>query len=516
MSEFSQQELSIPNSLSIRQLINENINNNPVNIKFGENGRAGYKTTGNSCLDMFSTLSRGSTKEKIIEMFIEAYTENQETALKIMMNYRDRNGKQEKDIPREMMKFLKKNCPSTYIANLLLYIENGYLKDLCVLALETKHINNISSGIEAKMFVALLIADKEALIEDKMISLAGKWAPRQKSKYSFLANKIAVQLPEMNGKNIKIALKNYRTCYCTPLNKKLNTFEMNMTAKNYDNIKIEQIPATALKKTKKALLKNMPEKYAEYLSRCRTGEVKMKTTGVQAHELISDIMRGDETAEIALNEIIRKLGESKLFENTLPLCDVSGSMSGVPMEVSITLGYIVSQLQNEEFKNKVMTFETNPQLVNIIGETTKEKLKSLRNIPWGGSTNIIKAFEVLLKMTKDNKINKEKMIKKIIIFTDMQFNMATKENEYMSAYQEIKNMYNKEKLKLPEIVFWNLRDSIVSIPVNNKTPGVALMNGFSSNMLKVFMEEDEMTPNNVMIKAIEKYEVNVLGERINI
>ena len=70
MSAFIQTpKSSIPNSTSVEELIIENIINNQANIQLGENGRVGYKTTGSSCLDMFTILSRGSESEKIIKTF---------------------------------------------------------------------------------------------------------------------------------------------------------------------------------------------------------------------------------------------------------------------------------------------------------------------------------------------------------------------------------------------------------------------------------------------------------------
>lgn len=52
----------------------------------------------------------------------------------------------------------------------------------------------------------------------------------------------------------------------------------------------------------------------------------------------------------------------KLFnENVCVMSDVSGSMSGVPMNVSIGLGLVISQLnKHPKFGQRVMTFETNP------------------------------------------------------------------------------------------------------------------------------------------------------------
>lgn len=507
---------TIPNSRAVSAILDEQVSEQKtmLNIQLGENGMPGYNTTGNSCLDLFSLLSRGSPEEKIVNLFKNAYLENQELALKIMMNYRDRDGKQEKDISRTMMKYLKQTCPATYIANLLNFIEMGYLKDLIILGEQTNHSLD---DIEAKVFANLLRADVEALKKNEPISLAGKWAPREKSKFDVMAEKIAFFFQDCPLKKSDTQRKKIYRKHCSALNAKLNTLERNLSSKNYDAIKIEAIPATALKKTKKALEQHMPEKYKDFLQKCQDGKIAVKTQGIQPHELGNAIEQNDPMAEVQLNEIVRKLKESGVFQDTLPLCDVSGSMSGVPMQVSVMMGYIVSQLQNNMFKDKVITFSQNPTLVSIVGSTTAEKLKCLERIDWGMNTDFIKAFEMILEMAKKSALSNESMVKQIIVFTDMQFDQAStcKTEQYATAHQHLVQMYAQEGYSIPKIIYWNLRDATVSVPVKSNVPGVALMNGFSSEMLKIFMESGEITPYDIMLKAVDKYEVVALGEKMN-
>lgn len=534
MSEFTENNnyrITIPNATDVfNNLLNDNNFQRDAQMIEGENGMYSYTSTGNKNLDFFSKLARNSSSETIIEMFKNAYNEDKVTALQIMMNYRDRNGKQEKNIGRVIMSYLKEHCPYTYCLNLLLFVENGYIKDLSELYSMKPNVNNIADGIEANIYSKLLEHDKQVFEENEknQISLAAKWAPRENSKYPGLAKEIASILTP-NG-NLSKQLKVYRKSYLTPLNKKLNTLERNLSSKEYENIKIEQIPGTALKKTKKGLIRNMPEKYEEFLNKCRTGEVKMKTTGIQPHELIREIESGNETSEIQLNQIIENLRESGVFENTLPVSDVSGSMSGIPMEVSVALGFVLSQLQNDEFKDKLITFSGNPTLHNLTGNTTKDKLSSIRRMDWGGNTDFIKMFEMLLQDAITRRITEDKMVKQIIVFTDMEFDCAHAPNcnyshydsrvnqnstKYNTGYEIIKRKYEENGLTLPKIVFWNLRDSTTSFPVRQDTPGVALMNGFSSEMLKLFMEDGEITPLEIMKKAICKYNVINLNEEIN-
>lgn len=407
----------------------------------------------------------------------------------------------------------------TYVSNLMLFVELGYLKDLCALWTETKHVQNSATNIEAKVFASLLSADNEELKKgnDKCeLSLAGKWAPRQKSKYNDFANEI---IREMGYaiEDVNARSRMYRKM-CSALNEKLNTLEVLMTAKKYDDIAIEKIPANALKRTRKAIERHMLEKYTDYLTRCRTGEVKIKTTGIQPHELCRKIISGgdQEMAELQLEEIIRKLRESGVFDNTLAVSDVSGSMHGIPMDVSIAIGYIVSQLQNEHFKDQIITFSADPVLHKLVGETTREKLHSLQRAPWGMNTNFIKVFDLLLREAQKNGITEENMVKKIIVFTDMQFDQAQSGRAvYQTAYEEIQGKYRAADFELPQIIFWNLRQTTVSFPVTKDTPGVALMNGFSAEMLKIFMEGGDMSPYSMMVKAVNDYPVTVVeGEEM--
>ncbi|KAI3897574.1 hypothetical protein MKW92_010423 [Papaver armeniacum] len=67
-------------------------------------------------------------------------------------------------------------------------------------------------------------------------------------------------------------------------------------------------------------------------------------------------------------------------------------------------------------------------------------------------------------------------------------------------------------MNVPEIVFWNLRES-QSTPVLNEQKGVAMVSGFSKNMVKLFLEGSDFsdfTPLSVMEKAISGEEYNKL------
>lgn len=61
---------------------------------------------------------------------------------------------------------------------------------------------------------------------------------------------------------------------------------------------------------------------------------------------------------------------------------------------------------------------------------------------------------------------------------------------------------------IPQIVFWNLRDSRTT-PVPGSQNGVALVSGFSKNLIKMLLDEDgDINPEAVMEAAIsgEEYQ----------
>lgn len=77
--------------------------------------------------------------------------------------------------------------------------------------------------------------------------------------------------------------------------------------------------------------------------------------------------------EAQMKDIINDIEKNgKLFnENIAVMSDVSGSMSGVPMNVSIGLGLVIAQCNKHPvFGGRVMTFETNPTWVDLKGHNS--------------------------------------------------------------------------------------------------------------------------------------------------
>ena len=71
------------------------------------------------------------------------------------------------------------------------------------------------------------------------------------------------------------------------------------------------------------------------------------------------------------------------------------------------------------------------------------------------------------------------MIKRVFVFSDMEFDKASA-NRWETDYEAIQRKFREKGYRsiIPEIVFWNLRDSHAT-PVPGTQKGVALVSGYS-------------------------------------
>lgn len=180
---------------------------------------------------------------------------------------------------------------------------------------------------------------------------------------------------------MKLSPKKYRQTL-SELRKYINIIETNMCTNDYDKILFEQIPSLAHNKYRKAFKRTtnikkiesqerikLMERYKQYLQDLKNGNQKINTTGIQPHILIEPYTlynsHEDETIEQQWKTIINNIKNKGTFNNSMSIVDVSGSMDGIPMLVAISLGLVVSECVNDNFKGKLITFSESPQWHHI-------------------------------------------------------------------------------------------------------------------------------------------------------
>ncbi|XP_016479353.2 uncharacterized protein LOC107800652 [Nicotiana tabacum] len=376
------------------------------------------------------------------------------------------------------------------------------------------------------LFADCLKLDLELLNTGKLkdISLAAKWCPSLDSSFdkrTLLCESIARKVftreshPEYEG--IEDAHYAYRVRdrlrkeVLVPLRKALELPEVYIGRNDWGLIPYNRVASVAMKLYKDKFLKHDEERFKDYLEKVKQGKAKIAAGALLPHQIIQslkDTDDGGQVAELQWKRMVDDLSQKGKLKNCLAICDVSGSMSGTPMEVSVALGILVSELSVEPWKGKLITFSKNPKLQLVEGEDLRSKVGFVRNMEWGMNTDFQKVFDLILKVAVNGKLKEDEMIKKVFVFSDMEFDQVSA-YPWETDYQTIVRKFNKKGYGncVPQIVFWNLRDSRAT-PVTANQNGVALVSGFSKNLLTLFLEERDFHPQAIMEAAIsgEEYQ----------
>lgn len=350
------------------------------------------------------------------------------------------------------------------------------------------------------------------------ISLAAKWCPSVDSSYdrhTLLCETIAKRVfPRESYKEyegVEEAHYAYRVRdrlrkeVLVPLRKVLELPEVFIGANRWDLIPYNRVASVAMKFYRNKFMKHDKDRFQAYLEDVKSGKTTIAAGALLPHEIIGALNEGEgeDVAELQWKRMVDDMLKKGKMKNTLAVCDVSGSMYGIPMEVSVALGLLVSELSEEPWKGKIITFSADPDLHVIEGDDLQSKTEFVRNMDWGQNTNFQEVFDLILHVAVTEKLKPEQMIKRLFVFSDMEFDQAS-ENPWETDYQAITRRYSEKGYgdAVPQIVFWNLRDSKAT-PVPATQKGVALLSGFSKNLLTLFLDNDgDLNPEDAMKAAI--------------
>ncbi|KAG0246060.1 hypothetical protein BGX31_004714 [Mortierella sp. GBA43] len=380
----------------------------------------------------------------------------------------------------------------------------------------------------ARLFANALAADKARLEKGQSVSLAAKWCPSLNQfhdNHTLISTTIAqILYPEKKPEEDHVDYVNrvrslLRQQYYVPLRKAIPVLETLITAQKWDEIPYNRVPSVAMKNLKKLFEQRDKERFQQYLESLSKGETTIAAQALMPHDLVTEVSkyRGapeDElsikTAEAQWKSYVDRLAKTGTMSSAMAMCDVSGSMSGTPMEVAIALSLLLSQLSEPPFNGLVLTFSANPQVHRIEGDSLSSRVNSLRRMDWGMNTDLAKAFDHILQLAVKSKLPKEDMVKTLFIFSDMEFDQAVSgasRGEMFTNYAVVKDRFERNGYDLPQIVFWNLRGSNVgNKPAKASQPGVAMVSGFSGMLMKLFLDGadlgKEFDPITLMEKAI--------------
>jgi hypothetical protein len=491
----------------------------PDLTKKGVNGSDVYTDAGvgDDRVVLFTQLVRDQKKEYIQNLVQNLINKQDPQILRdvIVMAFQTRNvrgGKGEKDIFYFMFQKIVDNFPDWSDELLALVPEYGCWQDMWKLYENASEFTRYSIEKVVKEQFQL---DQES----EKPSLLPKWMPREGSKYDWQARRFARLLFPMTPKNQIMRIYRKTLAY---LNTKIDTTEIKMCGRKWATITPSHVPGRLMKRNKMAFFnqKNGPhgtveprwpesqdrilcaENFQTLLKDVKEGKVVMKggdTT--MPHEHVHEILHScstqtsveiEETRQAQWNAIRDLTLSFGKLDKVVAMCDFSGSMDGVPKEVSLALGILISEIATPAFKDHILTFDDTPKWHSFASfKTLREKVNSVKgNLGIGLSTNLTAAVDMILRKLVEHKVPASEAPSDLIVLTDMGFNHANRSGKsFEPHFERIRNEFKEKGYTAPRIVCWNLRDEYKDNHATVHQEGVVNLSGWSPSILRAIQKE---------------------------
>lgn len=479
--------------------------NGEMNVAVTENGAVGYRTTGKSLLDLNFAVSslRNVHENEIFSRFMKAFVEDKMLAMKWLFYARDvRGGLGERRLFRTVLPQLIKQNPEMVLPIISLIPEYGRFDDLWCLLDDASAKDDI-----VKLVNHQLHSDWQNMLQHKPISLLAKWMPSINA-----SSEITKQRGKLLCKELGMTEREYRVSL-SRLRKYLDVVEVKMSAKHWGEIKYDAVPSRANVVYNSAFLRNDESRRREYLGKLSRGEAKINASVLYPHDIVHmycNSWRSMKPYDAAVEGLWKSLPNTvKDCGNTIVVADGSGSMTAKvgnttisALEVANALAIYFAERSSGQFKDKYITFSSNPQLVDLsAGHSLHAKLQIAKLHNEVSDTNIEKVFDLILSAAISGRMRQSDLPKNILIISDMEFNQCATCGDYAygrygmchtqaptpKLFEIIKQRFNAAGYDMPRLVFWNVCSSTGTIPIKENNLGVALVSGFSVNIARMVM-----------------------------
>ncbi|QRV79639.1 hypothetical protein RhiJN_07654 [Ceratobasidium sp. AG-Ba] len=358
----------------------------------------------------------------------------------------------------------------------------------------------------------------------------------------------------------------YRRWIVSPLRRFTEVTETKMSSRKWDEVDYRRVPSQCMKSNKETFFKRDEKRFTDYLVDVAVGKSKISGATLLPHGLLIEALRAtrltlqrtgkksgsklpttteslqrmrENVIDAQWNSLLERMRESGTLDNSLAIVDVSGSMGCIgypphklcpqiaPIFPAVALGVMVAQLAQPPFSDMFITFSSTPELLKLQPGSLAERAQWMVGTEWGVNTDYEAVFlKLLLPTAVEHNIKPEDMLKRLFVFSDMQFDQSSTKRSgegWQTSHERVVEAYRKAGYEAPEIIYWDLQSSNTkpvlqaSEPPHQSTSGTAILTGFSPNMMKLFMNgeilKDEfivvesqgnITPLAVMERALSK------------
>ncbi len=442
---------------------------------------------------------------------------------------------------------------------------------------------------EWKQEKATAIAQGQPYDKKPSLSLLAKFIPKEGralDKKCKTAKRLAELLyPEQFKTDFKMAMRLYRQLVA-PLNAAINTTEVLMSEGRWSEVDFNLVASRCLNKNRRAFLNlkggskcklsyedggqrsterarvECRQHLLDHMEKAKQGKVTLKGKQLFIHEITNklgaagshygygrsnSLSLAEEEAQLlelqwrthreALQARLEELGLTS--DGVVPMIDVSGSMSGTPLEVALAMGIMMTEIADEPFRDRYLAFAGSPRWIEFKKEwTLRQKIAhAIGTQIHDCSTDFLAAHDLVLATAIKHKLKPEQLPKTFAVFSDMQFNEAAgscgnnsypildqyadakllasvrgkrgtsyggygygcsysqKTQDFQTHHQILVETYRKvgiavcgQPYELPHTVYWNLRGDTVGFPAQADTPNTQMISGFSADMIPLVLE----------------------------
>ncbi len=469
---------------------------NESNLTHTENGALAYRSTKSACLDLFAVCGalRHTGEKEIIRKFMRAYTEDPDTAMRILFYARDvRGGLGERRFFNIIVRHLADFRPTSVTKNLPLFAEYGRYDDTLSL-MGTKCETNL-----AKLIRRQLDADLAAARNGTSVSLLAKWLPSVNTSSPWTREQ-AKQLCRLLG----MKEKDYRRTLST-LRRHIGIVEDHLRRKDY-TFDYAKVPGKALFQYRHAMWRNDTDRYETYIKKVRSGKALMNAGTLYPYEIVRAAMHEDalDTCR-SLDTAWNALPDYTDSRNALAVIDGSGSMywdygGGIqPITVAISLGLYFAERNRGYFANHFITFSETPQLVELNGNDISAKAHYCMSYNEIANTDLYEVFMLILITAVKHNLPQSELPELLYIISDMEFDMGLNPDE--TVFEDAKEKFEEYGYKLPQVVYWNVAARNEQYPITMNEKGVSLVSGASPVLFSQMMAHD-FTPFSLMEQVL--------------
>ena len=453
--------------------------------KLTENGAFAYNTSDSDLLDLFAQIGalRPRTEAEISEKFERAFKENPELAMRMAFYARDVRfgGLGERRTFRIILKWICENYADLAIANIPNITTFGRFDDLYT------YIGTEAEEAMWKYMYTTLTNDYERMLEGKPISLLAKWL-----KSINTSSKESRKLARLTLKNLGFHNERQYRKVLARMRGYLNVVENRMSAQEWDKINYSQVPAYAIKNYGSAFAKHDYERWNQYLKDLQKGTTKVNASTLYPYDLVHQYLDGYYGTTRSENSLVEAqwkalpdyVGDGA---NVMVMADVSGSMTGRPMETSIGLAAYFAQHNHGPFAELCMTFTNVPHYIRIRKD---DKLytavrKTMQDV--GYNTDLNKAFNLILDTALENHVSQEDLPRALVVVSDMEIDSYVRYHglDFVKTWRERFKAYGYE---LPQLVLWNVEARNDTFLTKMATKGVTFLSGQSASTFRSLID----------------------------